>query len=172
MTNSQIWIARALTVVLALVLLGVPQMLQAQVAATTQQDPAAAPQTQPRPGIVDPSQGPLQPVPPSETLPNAPSASTPQQPAGEPAARTSGEPPQAQAPQKPAEPPAGAAVGQQGVTAGGAASKPAGNAIAPAKQRQVRSLLIKLGLIGAAGAAIGTVVGLSMGSPSKPPNSR
>jgi hypothetical protein len=162
-----------LTVVLALVLTGVPQMAQAQAAAPPQQAPAQTPQAPPRPGLVDPSQGPLQPVAPSQTLPNAPSVSAPQeQTSSEPTARTSGEPQRPAESQRPTEPPAGAAVGQQGATAGGAASKPAGNAIAPAKQRQVRSLLIKLGLIGAAGVAVGTVVGLSKSSPSKPPNSR
>jgi hypothetical protein len=167
--NSQMWIGRALIVVLALVLTGVPQLAQAQSTATQPSAGTAADpqQTQPRPGMVDPSQGPLQPVAPSEPLPNAPSAANPQEPTtATPSARTSAEP------QRPAEAPAGAAVGQQGATAGGAASKPAGNAIAPAKQRQVRSLLIKLGLIGAAGVAIGTVVGLSKASPSKPPNAR
>src|SRR6185369_2128355 len=55
---------------------------------------------------------------------------------------------------------------------GSAASKPAGAAIAPAKQRRTRSLLIKLGIIAGAGAALGTVYGLSKGSPSRPPGAR
>ena len=72
---------------------------------------------------------------------------------------------------KPQEP-AGTAAAQAAQTSGGAASKPAGMAIAPAKQRQVRSFLIKLGAIAGAGVAIGTVVALSKGSPSKPPGAR
>jgi hypothetical protein len=56
-------------------------------------------------------------------------------------------------------------------TVGGGASKPAGTAIAPAKQRQYRSFLVKLGLIAGAGAALGTVYALSRGTSSVPPNS-
>lgn len=65
--------------------------------------------------------------------------------------------------------PVGAAAAEAGVTAGGAASRPAGSAIAPAKQGQRRSFLIKLGLIAAGGAAIGTVYALSRGTSSIPP---
>jgi len=65
--------------------------------------------------------------------------------------------------------PAGAAAAQLGRTTGGAASKPAGAAMAPAKQRQSRSLLLKMGLLAAAGVAVGTVVGLTKATPSKPP---
>jgi hypothetical protein len=50
---------------------------------------------------------------------------------------------------------------------GVAASRPAGAVIAPAKQRRTRSILIKVGLLVAAGVAVGTVVGLSAASPSK-----
>jgi hypothetical protein len=49
---------------------------------------------------------------------------------------------------------------------GVAASRPAGAVIAPAKQRRTRSFLIRVGLIVAAGVAIGTVVALSNASPS------
>ena len=54
-------------------------------------------------------------------------------------------------------------------TAGVAASKPAGVAIAPPKQRRVRLLVIKVGAILGAGAAVGTVAALSKASPSRPP---
>ena len=76
----------------------------------------------------------------------------------------------AQQPQQKQEP-NGTAVAPQIQTSGGAASKPAGVAIAPPKQRRVRSLLIKLGVLAGAGVAIGTVVGLSAASPSHVPNS-
>ena len=49
------------------------------------------------------------------------------------------------------------------------AGRAEGAAIAPAKQRRVRSLLIKLGALAGAGAAVGTVYALSHGSPSRPP---
>jgi hypothetical protein len=65
--------------------------------------------------------------------------------------------------------PRGTAAARAAKTQGGAASKPAGAAIAPAKQRRTRSLLIKLGVIAGAGAALGTVYALAKGSPSRPP---
>jgi hypothetical protein len=49
---------------------------------------------------------------------------------------------------------------------GAAASRPAGAVIAPAKQRRVRSIFIKVGVIAAAVVAVGTVAALSHGSPS------
>jgi hypothetical protein len=123
---------------------------------------------------VDPSQGPLQPAP-TDAAP-APEAL----PSAETSAPATGAQPSAQddtvveqlpdkpAPQKPAEP-LGTATAQRGRTAGGAASKPAGTAIAPAKQRQVRSILIKLGAIAGAGIALGTVYMLTRGTSSRPP---
>jgi len=65
--------------------------------------------------------------------------------------------------------PRGTAAARAAKPQGGAASKPAGAAIAPAKQRRTRSLLIKLGIIAGAGAALGTVYALAQGSPSRPP---
>jgi hypothetical protein len=47
-------------------------------------------------------------------------------------------------------------------------SRPAGAAIAPARQRRVRAILISLGVIAAAGIAVGTVAGMSHASPSRP----
>jgi hypothetical protein len=116
---------------------------------------------------VNPSAGPLQPgvaqpVPePSsstqqESLPSAP------QPAAQPAPAPPMPTPQA---------PLGTAAAEQITTAGGGASRPAGNAIAPARQHQYRSLVIKLGAVAAAGIAVGTVYALSHGTPSVPPHS-
>jgi hypothetical protein len=65
--------------------------------------------------------------------------------------------------------PQGAATAENVNTAGGAAAKPAGVAIAPAKQHQARSLLIKIGAFVAGGAAAGTVYALSRGTSSTPP---
>jgi cytoskeletal protein RodZ len=45
-------------------------------------------------------------------------------------------------------------------------SRPAGAVIAPAKQRRVRTILISVGVIVAAGIAVGTVAALSHASPS------
>lgn len=172
-------VTRALAFTLVALLCGAPQVLAQTQQQTTPppEEQQAAPQPQ-QPNITaDPTQGPVEPAQttaqpdqqqPAETdpyvqkygtLPNAPSAS--QQPAQsqqQPAPSTS----------KPQEP-AGTAAAGEATTVGGAASKPAGTAIAPAKQRQVRSLLIKLGAIAAAGAAVGIVYGLSKGTSSRPP---
>lgn len=51
---------------------------------------------------------------------------------------------------------------------GVAASRPAGAAIAPAKQRRVRTLAIRIGLLVGAAVAVGTITALSMGSSSRP----
>ncbi len=84
--------------------------------------------------------------------------------------QTSDSQPAAQQQTQPADQnPAGAATAQRGKTAGGAASRPAGAALAPAKQRNPRSLLIKLGLLAGAGVALGTAFALSQASPSRPP---
>ena len=123
----------SLSVLLLIVLLGVPQMAQAWAAPQQQQGTTATTGTTQPPD-----------------LPNAPSQD------------------QNNAKQKD-KVPVGAAAAEAGVTAGGAASRPAGSAIAPAKQGQRRSLLIKLGLIAAGGAAIGTVYALSRGTGSLPP---
>ena len=109
------------------------------------------------PGMVDPARGPLEPVPPSQEKPEQGTSSS-----------GSTEP----APQNGNERPLGTAIGEKGQTAGGPASSPAGAAIAPAKQHQTRSLLIKLGAIAGAGLAIGTVVALSRGTPSNPPGAK
>lgn len=80
-------------------------------------------------------------------------------------------PPQAQPQPQPKEP-LGTAAAETVPTMGIAASQPAGAALAPAKQRRVRTILIRVGAILAAGAAVGATVALSEGSPSKPPGAR
>jgi hypothetical protein len=67
--------------------------------------------------------------------------------------------------------PSGTAAAPAITTTGNAASRPAGAAIAPPKQRRVRSLLIKFGFIAGAGVALGTVAALSLASPSRVPGS-
>jgi len=79
-----------------------------------------------------------------------------------------GQTPQAQThgtPQKPV----GTAAAEAPEASGIAASQPAGVAIAPAKQRRVRTIVLRTGAIIAAGVAVGAVVALSEGTPSKPP---
>lgn len=78
--------------------------------------------------------------------------------------------PQATPAQQPNAPPApgGTAAAPYEKSNGVTASSPAGAAIAPAKQRRSRSFAIRIGLIVGAAIAIGTVVGLSSASPSRP----
>ena len=149
--------------VLVLSLATIPEMALAQQQATTdqQQQPATnnqqlqtAPTVQP--ATTAPAENTVQSQPAqtqSNELPNSPGTVRPQQPAG-------------------TERPIGTAAAEIGNASGIAASKPAGVAIAPAKQHQSRSLLIKLGAVLGAGVAIGTVMALSNASPSRPPNSQ
>jgi hypothetical protein len=183
--------SRSLALLLSALLCNAPQYLAAQTSSAQQnsqptQNPGAqtsdvppAPDQTDAQGATtqnstrpDPSQAPLAPVPsnrPAETStvpPDAPSAvqQSQQQPAQTPPVQPQPAPQQTN--------PLGTATAQQGTTRGGAASRPAGTAIAPAKQRQVHSMLIKLGLVAAGAAAIGTVVGLTKGTSSTPPGAR
>lgn len=107
-----------------------------------------------------------------QPLPDAPSvvaqAQTPEQkPAASP---DSSAPPSSEKSSPPApQQPKGAAAAEVQKSTGTAASTPSGAAIAPAKQKRSRSLLIRLGALAGAGIAIGTVVALSSAGPSKPP---
>ncbi|MGZ4832047.1 MAG: hypothetical protein ACXVZQ_03920 [Terriglobales bacterium] len=151
----------AMAVLLLFVLLGGPQMMMAQ-SAQDQSAPAAGQQTPSTGEETDSAQPPA-----SAQLPEAPSS----QAVGTPALPQDAQQTAQQNGQQNDQNPVGAAAAQKGVTAGGAASKPAGSALAPAKQRQVRSFLLKLGLVAAGGVAIGTVYALSRGTSSTPPGS-
>lgn len=74
-------------------------------------------------------------------------------------------PPQRQEEQRPVGTAAAEAPKVSGITA----AQPAGVAIAPAKQRRVRTIILRVGAIAGAGAALGTVIALTAASPSKPP---
>ena len=160
----------SLIAVIAFVLGGIPEAVQAQ--EPSQQPSQQAPQTQQtqqpnNPGVtVDPSQGPLTPPATSEQ----PSTNNQQDETILPDKPTPQTTP-VQSQQQQQREPLGAATAGSVRTTGGGASRPAGNAIAPAKQHQVRSFLIKFGAIAAAGVAVGTVYALSKGTPSVPPNS-
>lgn len=149
------------------------QQQQSAQPAPSSEQPAAtpdratpAPQAPATGTTVNPSQPPLQPVTTypgaSETQQNQETSAT----GNENPANT----PEAPQPKQKKTEPVGAATAQRVPTAGGAAAKPAGAAIAPAKQHQTRSLLIKIGAIAAAGAAVGMVYALSRGTSSTPPN--
>lgn len=88
------------------------------------------------------------------------------------AANQSGQPETAQAgseqQQDETQKPVGTAAAPYEKNTGVAASRPAGAVIAPAKQRRVRSILIRVGVVVGAAVAVGTVVALSRASPSQP----
>lgn len=183
---------RSLAMILSGLLCNAPQYIAAQTAPSAaqskqtaqepdSQSPDSSVQQQETPSSnqqtaspkFDPAQAPLAPVPsarPAETSTVPPDAPSEVQRSQQ--AQSTENTPQP----KPAQPertnPLGTATAQQGATRGGVASRPAGEAIAPAKQRQVHSLLIKLGLVAAGAAAVGTVVGLTRGTSSVPPGAR
>jgi hypothetical protein len=184
--SSPTWFSRLIIGVVAFSLCGGPELMAAQQTAPAQQtdgpqtdaqqnnatqdsdarnatQPDNAQQnvgTTPNSATPDPSKGPLKPN--DNELPNAPSASQQQQQQQTNTSNQTKEP-------EVKEAPLGAAAAQAGKTSGGAASRPAGTAIAPAKQRQTRSLLIKVGAIAAGAAALGIVYGLTRATPSVPP---
>ncbi len=100
------------------------------------------------------------------SLPAQPEQAAPAQPAQ--AQAQSPTPAQSQNPREPV----GTAAAKTVPTTGIAASRPAGSALAPAKQRRIRSILIRTGALVGAAAAIGATMALSMGSPSRPPGAR
>jgi len=77
--------------------------------------------------------------------------------------------PQPQLTQSPQQSPTGAAGAKAANPKGAPAAQPVGAAVAPVRQKGHHSLIVKLGLIMGAAAAIGTVVALSERSPSRPP---
>lgn len=109
-------------------------------------------------------------VPPGQSQPRAPDSGAQGPDANSAPSQTPSDRPQPAPPQRPAVPhePVGTAAAPYEKVTGVPASRPAGAAIAPAKQKRTRSILIKVGLIVAAGVAIGTVVALSTASSSKP----
>jgi len=100
------------------------------------------------------------------TLPDSPTPAQSQSAAqdGQPATTQPAQERQQGTPPKPV----GAAAAPYEKTTGVAASRPAGAVIAPAKQRRARSILIRVSIVVGAAVAIGTVVALSHGSPSRP----
>lgn len=126
--------------------------------APSTQDTTAKPaqETSPTPKTENNASDPNYVPAPTEVLPNAPSTDT----------QNTTSPNQAQ---KKDQQPLGTAAAKEGSTVGGAASKPAGTALAGVKQKQSRGLLIKVGAALAAGAALGTVYVLSRGTSPTPP---
>ena len=65
--------------------------------------------------------------------------------------------------------PVGTAAAEAPKVNGITAAQPAGVALAPAKQKRVRTVVLKVGAIIAGGAALGAVIALTEATPSKPP---
>lgn len=113
--------------------------------------------------------------PPASTPPGTPAA-VPAQLPDSPGAQAKPEgqitqPPQPQQ-QSTSHEPVGTAAAEWMPVSGIAASRPSGAAVAPAKQRRARSIVIKVGALLGAGAAVGTVYALSKGSPGRPPGAQ
>jgi cytoskeletal protein RodZ len=170
---------RVLVLLLAFSICGAAEFAQALQTASPAQSGTTAPQANPQDQQTPTIQNP--PATPAD-LPNAPSTNS-TQPAGQ-ATPTPSTPTtvifpggeqstpaqdQSQTGTQTQQQPLGTAAAEKGVTRGGAASRPAGTAIAGTKQRQSRSLLIKLGAVAAAGVALGTVYALTKGTSSVPP---
>jgi hypothetical protein len=108
-------------------------------------------------------------------LPDSPGAilaqaQTPTNPPPNQSSTSSQAPPQNQSsPTQPPQKPVGTAAAEAPSTSGVAASQPAGVAIAPAKQRRARTIIIRTGAIIGAAVGIGVVVGLTEATSSKPP---
>ena len=165
-------ISRILAVLLAFSMAGLTEIAQAQQTSTpvqnTQQQAAPATSTtapaqdhtlKPAPDATQKGENnasdPTYVPPATDVLPNAPSQTQD--------ANTQNQNPQT------TQQPLGTAAAKEANTVGGAASKPAGTALAGSKQKQSRGLLIKVGAALAAGAALGTVYALSRGTSPTPP---
>jgi hypothetical protein len=145
---------------------------------------AEKPQSAPLDNAPVPPMPPLDPAeaapPSSDLLPDSPGAvesaqlETQQAPVEQHSAQAQNSQPPDQQPLPPmpaATPkePLGTAAAETVAPVGVAASRPAGAALAPAKQRRVRTILIRMGAIVGAAAALGVTMALTEGSPSKPP---
>ena len=148
--------------------------------------PSTSPQSVHHP---DDDNAPVPPMPPadpaetasqsSDLLPDSPGAVESAQFQTQPATGAQQQPTQTQTTQQPAaqqpsppplpKEPLGTAAAETVPTMGVAASRPAGAALAPAKQRRIRTILIRTGALIGAAAAIGVTMALTEGSPSKPP---
>jgi hypothetical protein len=102
----------------------------------------------------------------AQTTPDDPALMSPQ--TSDPKQHAGSLPTAAEQQQSSGSEPVGTAAAPYEKPLGVAASRPAGVVIAPAKQRRAHSILIRVGLLVGAAAAIGTVVALSKASPSRP----
>jgi outer membrane biosynthesis protein TonB len=130
-----------------------------------QQTQPATPDSQP---AQQPAQQPEQQPPANQQAQPATPAQQPEAPAPGFASRSQDAAQPGDVEQKDAQNPVGTAAAPLSRPSGVAGSRPAGAAIAPAKQKRVKAIFIRVGLIVAGAAAAGAVIGLSKGSPSHP----
>ena len=156
MRISGCWLRKQIAFGLA-VFLAMP--LAEAVAAPSQQSPSEK-QAQGEPALQSPSQ-----ASDSRAVKANPDTSQPDAIQG---GQTATSQPASEQEQNSAQKPVGSAAAPYEKTTGVAASRPAGAVIAPAKQRRARSFLIRVSIVVGAAVAIGTVVALSHGSPSRP----
>lgn len=164
MKSSTNWLSRQVAVLLILVL-AIPTGEAAMAQEPTQEGQQQAAVPTRSASNTSGANGPVNPSIAENALPENPA----------PASQAPGQSQQNIAPQTgPAQPqdnghkPVGTAAAPYERTMGIAASRPAGAAIAPAKQRRVRTILISLGVVAGAAIAVGSVAALSHGSPSRP----
>ncbi len=180
--NTQSWLAGSIAQALILVLLlnplahGVPQEPAATQNGDRKPADTGSPQAPDPNAPITPSASTSDSSSTNDQLPDSPSTSqtSSAQNAAPTAPQTSAPQTQEPAPaqpqsQNPSREPLGTAAAETVPTSGVAASRPAGAALAPAKQRRIRSILIKTGALVGIGVAIGATMALSQGSPSKPP---
>ncbi|HWF67040.1 MAG TPA: hypothetical protein VN670_07035 [Acidobacteriaceae bacterium] len=150
------WIAGCLVMFLAVPFAGAAVQSQAEPAAQSQQ---AQPQAQPETSGSDTTRPATGATAASLAEQNSP-----------PPQISEGPPPSAPEQQQQNNPtaPVGTAAAPYEKPLGTPASRPAGAVIAPAKQKRTRSILIRVAVVVGAAVAIGTVVGLSKASPSRP----
>jgi anti-anti-sigma factor len=164
-TASRRWVRRQIAGCLVLLLIAplAAAATQQETSSSRHTDVSAAAQSQNSgSGVSKTNDDALEP----EALPNSPGTVRSQTADNNPPSGVQQPSPNQQ--QSGAQQPVGTAAAEFIKTTGVAASKPAGSAIAPAKQRRARSILIKVGAIVGAGVAVGAVVALSAASPSRP----
>jgi hypothetical protein len=159
MNPATAWLYRSIAIGLAI-------LLAAPFGVAATEPPQEAPsihQTTTNPTVFQPS---TQATGPSQvaSLPDSPAPSAAQ--AG-PEQQGSGGQETSQQQNAPSQP-MGTAAAPAEPASGVAASRPAGAAIAPARQKRTRSFVIKMGLLIGGAVAIGTVVALTSASPSRP----
>ncbi len=138
--------------------------LETTTAAGAQQSPSSKQPSMPSqaPEPLNPEQAATLPAAPVQDARNESPDSLPSAPTPQPAQQAPSQ--QQSSPQQPV----GTAAAPYEKPTGVPGSRPAGAVIAPAKQRRVRAIVIRVGIVLAAGAAVGAVVGLSKATHSSP----